>query len=81
MKTNILFSILLMALLSSCADFKPKKIKSTKNMDLEATSAPIDGYNYYNMPATVPPSAPKMKKEKTSKNTTPAKKTSTKVKK
>lgn len=67
--TTLLFAVLSLSVLTSCADFKPKKIKSTKNMNLDAKSAPIDGYNYY----ALPPSAPQMKREQSARNTLPTK--------
>jgi hypothetical protein len=82
--THLLFSFLILSLVSSCSQFntdaKAKnakikaKAKSESPVDLNAKSAPMNGYNYYNLPG-----APTMeKKQQTSKNVKPAKKSAVK---
>ncbi|MBC7539649.1 MAG: hypothetical protein H7281_12570 [Bacteriovorax sp.] len=72
MKTTYLFiSILALSLAVSCAQTatkKPAKIKNLGPLDMNATSAPMNGFNYYNLP----PNAPVMEKPKSAKNTKPA---------
>ncbi|MBC7428551.1 MAG: hypothetical protein H7336_08075 [Bacteriovorax sp.] len=78
--TSLILSILALAFTVSCADMSTKKMASKPKMktlgplDLNAKSAPINGYNYYALPSN----APVMEKQKTSKNT---KTTTTPVKK
>ncbi|MEA9358402.1 hypothetical protein SHI21_19355 [Bacteriovorax sp. PP10] len=82
--THLLFSFLILSLLSSCSQFNTDaqaknakikaKVKSESPVDLNAKSAPMNGYNYYNLPG-----APTMeKKQQTSKNVKPAKKAAVK---
>lgn len=85
--THLFFSFLILSLVSSCSEFNTNaqaknakmkaKVKSEIPIDLNAKSAPMNGYNYYNLPE-----APTMeKKQQTSKNVKPVKKSAVKVKK
>ena len=78
--TYLIQTVILTTLAVSCAGIPlhPKKVQ-IKNYDLNATSGPINGYDYYNDKSPrVPNAAPQMKKEKTSKNGSPTKKASLK---
>ena len=78
--TNMLLSFLIFSLVTSCSTIESKnsklkaKVKAQSPVNLNAKSAPVNGYNYYNLPE-----APKMqKKQQTSKNVKPTKKSSIK---
>lgn len=78
--TNLFLSFLILSLVTSCSTVESKnaklkaKVKAQSPVNLNAKSAPMNGYNYYNIPG-----APKMeKRQQTSKNVKPAKKSSIK---
>lgn len=78
--THLFLSLIVLALVSSCSQFNTTaqaknskvkaKVKAESPIDLNAKSAPMNGYNYYNLPDA----APKMEKQKAAKNVKPAKK-------
>ena len=89
MKTAHLFlTFLTIAAVASCSQFNTNaqaknakmkaKLKKESPIDLNAKSAPMNGYNYYNTNPRVPDAAPKMEKQKAAKNVKPGKKATTK---